>query len=173
MPVLVAIVGAVMSGIMYWFIYGKGMETVDHWLNDQRNAKRRLAARDQLERAPLKAMTESREGAVALMLLVAKDRGEPTVEQIEAIKAEMRGVLEFGRDLEARLVVARHAVDAVPLAQTAVDDLKDLLRKNLSKAELNELFIMLRKIAALHGGPTDGQDRIIAYAERLLRQPQG
>lgn len=173
MPALVAIVGAIMTGVMYWFIYGNGMEQVDHWLNDRRDTKRRLAARDAAGRAPLKAMTESRDGAVALMLLIAGERGEPTTEQLDAIKAEMRDVLEFGNDLEARLVLARHAVASVPSLQTAIDDLKDLFRSNLSKAELNELFIMLRKIAALHGGPTEGQERMIGYAERLLRAPQG
>lgn len=173
MPILIAVVGAVTTGILYWFMYGRGMEHADHWLSDRRNTKRRLAARDEQQRAPLKAMTESREGAVALMLLVAKDRGEPTTEQIAAIKAEMLGLLEFGDQAEARLIVVRHAVDAVPSAQTAVDDLKDLLRKNLAKSELNELVIMLRKIAALHGGPTEGQERIIGYAERVLRAPQG
>ena len=173
MPVLAAIVTAIISGVAYWLVWGRGMEHLDHWLSDRRNTKRRLVAREQQQRAPLKAMTESREGAVALMLLVAKDRGEPTVEQVEAIKAEMRGVLEFESEIETRLILARHAVNSVPSAQTAVDDLKDLLRKNLSKAELNELFIMLRKIAALHGGPTEGQERIIGYAERVLRAPQG
>jgi hypothetical protein len=172
MPALVAIVGAIMSGVVYWFIYGKGMEQVDHWLNDRRNTKRRLAAREAAGRAPLKAMTESRDGAVALMLLIAGERGEPTTEQLDAIRAEMRDLLEFGDDLEARLAVARHAVASAPSIQAAIDDLKDLFRSNLSKAEVNELCMMLRKIAALHGGPTEGQDRMIGYAERLLRAPQ-
>lgn len=169
MPVLVAIVGALISGVTYWFVWGRGMEHIDHWLSENRNTKRRLAARDSAQRAPLKSLRESRDGAVALMLLVAGERGEPTTEQLDAIKAEMASVLEYGDDIEARLVVVSHAVKSAPGPQAAVDELRDLLRSNLGRAELNELFLMLRKVAALHGGPTDGQERIIGYVERSLK----
>jgi hypothetical protein len=169
MPALVAIVGAIMSGVVYWFIYGKGMEQVDHWLNDRRNTRRSLAAREAAGRAPLKAMTERRDGAVALMLLIAGERGEPTPEQLEAIRAEMRDVLEFGADLEARLVVARHAVASLPSSEIGIADLTGLMQSGLTKAEFNQLFIMMRRVAALHGGPTESQDRLLALAERQLK----
>jgi hypothetical protein len=81
----------------------------------------------------------------------------------------MGSVLEYGDDIEARLVVVSHAVNSAPGPQAAVDELRDLLRSNLGRAELNELFLMLRKVAALHGGPTDGQERIIGYVERSLK----
>lgn len=170
MPVIAAVVGAIVTGLTYWVVWGNGLEHIDHWLRDGRNAKRRAAAIQEAASAPIRAIKESRDGAVALMAIVAGDRGELTAEQLEAIRAEMRDVLSYGDDLEQRLIVARHAVKSATSPENAVSDLRDLMQENLTRAEFNDLLVMLRKIAALHGGPTEGQERIIAFAERQLRR---
>ncbi len=168
MPVIAAIVGAVVTGLFYWIVWGNGGQVIEGLLSDRRNARRRAVAVDAAQRAPIRALTESRDGAVALMAAVIHERGEPTPEQIAAIKEEMRDVLGYGADLEARLIAAQHAVKAAATPENVVSDLRDLMQASLNKAEFNQLFLMLRKVAALHGGPTEGQERIIAFAERQL-----
>ncbi|WP_342362412.1 hypothetical protein [Terrarubrum flagellatum] len=168
MPVIAAIVGAITTGLMYWFVWGNGMSHLDQWLYNKRNIKRRTAAIAEAQSAPIRALKESRDGATALMALVAHVRGEPTPEQLASIKEEMRDVLGYGDDLEARLIAARHAIGVAASPDSVVLDLRDLLQNSLTKAEFNQLFLMLRKVAALHGGPTEAQERIVAFAERQL-----
>lgn len=179
MPVLAAIVGAITTGVIYWMIWGGGMEYVSHRLSagsEQKRrellARRRSEAEVEARRTALKTLPESRDGAVALMCLVAGERGELTTEQLEMIRSEMRVVLEYGSDLEERLVLARHAVQAAPSKTIALMDLRDLLRPHLTRSECEELFAMLRRVAALHGGPTDGQERLIDEIERQVPRPR-
>lgn len=179
MPIIATLVGAITTGVIYWMIWGGGMEYVSQRLRAGSEQKRReLLARRRAEseaearRTALKTLPESRDGAVALMCLVANERGEPTTEQLDLIRSEMRVMLEYGGDLEERLVLARHAVKASPSKTIALMDLRDLLRPHLTRGEFDELFAMLRRVAALHGGPTDGQDSLIGEAERQLPRPR-
>lgn len=164
----VAIVTAILSGVTYWFVWGNGMEQLDHVLGRKRNAKRRAIAIDEAQRAPLKAIEEPRDAATVLMVLVATRRGEMTGEQEALILEEMRTTLEYEGDVAGRLAVARHAATCAPSPHVVVTVLRDVLRKHLARAEFNQLSMMLRKIAALHGGPTEEQEKLIAYAERTL-----
>lgn len=179
MPVIAAVFGAIATGVIYWMIWGGGMEYLSHRLSasgEQKRrellSKRRAEAEAEARRTALKTLPETRDGAVALMCLVAGERGEMTTEQLDLVRSEMRDVLEFGSDLEERLVLARHAVQLAPSKTIALMDLRDLLRPHLSKSEFGELFAMLRRVAALHGGPTENQERLIGEAERQLPQPR-
>jgi hypothetical protein len=168
MPVIAALVGAITTGLFYWIVWGNGGEVIDRWLSQRHDSKRRDAAGDAAQRAAIRSLTDSRDGAVALMAAVAQERGEPTPEQLAVIKAQMRDVLGYGADLESRLIAVQHAVKSAPTPENVVSDLRDMMQRALTKAEFNELFLMLRKVAALHGGPAEGQERIISFAERQL-----
>lgn len=175
MPVIAAIVGAVFTGVIYWMLWGGGMEYLRDSLASHGQQKyreklqqRRAEAETEARRVALRTLPETRDGAVALMCLVASERGEPTSEQLDMIRSEMKVMLEYGADLEERLALARHAVSRAPSRTMAMLDLRDLMRPHLTGAEFGEFFAMLRRVAALHGGPTQGQENLMAEAERTL-----
>ena len=90
MPVVAAIVGAVLTGLYYWLIWGKGLEYIESRVQRSRDAKRdaqrRAAAKDAQSFAPLRSLSDARDAAAVLMFLVARQRGVPTPEQIAAIE---------------------------------------------------------------------------------------
>ena len=175
MPVIAAIVGAVLMGLFYWLIWGQGLQYIDMRLRESRDRKRdarnRAAAIEAQRLAPLRSIADARDAAAVLMILVARERGEPTPEQTAAIEREMREVLGFGAELGARFTYARFAAEQAGSAEDAVDVLAPLFQSKLTPDEREDLFGMLRRVAEVHAGPTDRQERAIERAERRLRQP--
>ena len=107
MPIAGAILGAVLTGLFYWLMWGGGLNYIDARLQQSRDRKRdlerRAGALENQRMAPLRSICDARDGAVLLMLLVASQRGVPTPEQLSAIEGEMRDVLGFGSELSGRL----------------------------------------------------------------------
>lgn len=171
MPVIAAIVGAVMTGLLYYFKYGNGMEQLDRYLGDRRSAKLRARSEAAFRAAPVRAIRDPIDAAGVLMMLVALARGTPTPEQEAAIKAEIRKVTSPGEDHGARMAYIRHAATQASDADTAVDHLAPLLRDKLNAAERDDLERMLEAVAVIHGGPIDGQEKLIARTVRLLAEP--
>ncbi|HEX2726743.1 MAG TPA: hypothetical protein VHN20_13065 [Beijerinckiaceae bacterium] len=172
MPVLLAIVGAVATGLFYWLIWGRGLEYVEHrWrasTGRRRDARRRSAAIEQQRVAPLRAIADPRDAAIVLMLTVARQRGVPTPEQIAVVERCMREVLGFGADVTERRTAAAFAAEQVVSAEDALDHLAPVLRARLTGAERAELLDMLAQVAAVHDGPTYQQQRVIDLTERQL-----
>lgn len=52
MPVIAAIVGAFMTGLVYYFLYGNGMQQLDRYLGDRRSAKMRARSEAAFRAAP-------------------------------------------------------------------------------------------------------------------------
>ena len=175
MPVIAAIVGAVLMGLFYWLIWGQGLQYIDMRLrasrDRRRDARNRAAAIENQRLAPLRSIADARDAAAVLMVLVARERAVPTPEQVAAIEREMREVLGFGAELNTRLTYATFAAEQANSVEDAVDVLAPLFRERLTAAEREDLFGMLRRVAEVHGGPTAAQERAIEYAERRLRQP--
>jgi hypothetical protein len=176
MPIIGAIVGAVVTGLFYWLLWGGGLQYIDARLQQsrdrKRDAERRAAAIENQRMAPLRSISDARDAAVLLMLLVAGERGVPTPEQLEAIGREMRDVLGFGAELDGRLAYAKFAAEQALSAQDAVDALVPLFRCTLSADERQDLFDMLRRVAEVHGGPIPLQERVIERVERRLSEAQ-
>lgn len=70
-----------MTGLMDYFIYGNGMEQLDRFLGERRNAKLRARSEASFRAAPLRAIRDPADAAGVLMTLVARARGTPTPEQ--------------------------------------------------------------------------------------------
>lgn len=170
MPVIAAAVGAVMTGLMYYFIYGNGMEQLDRFLGDRRNAKLRARSAAAFRAAPLRAIRDPADAAGVLMMLVALARGTPTPEQETAIEAEMRKVTSPDDDHGTRMAYIRHAAAQASDADTAVDHLAPLLREKLDDAERDELEQMLEAVAVIHGGLIEAQEKLIARTVRVLAE---
>src|SRR5919112_1896125 len=115
MPFAAAICGAIVTGLMYWLIWGKGLEYIDYrWrtaATTRRDAKLRGASKERQRMAALRSIQDPRDAATALMIGVAQERGDITPEQIEAIQQEMRHVLELSDDVACRLSFARFAME--------------------------------------------------------------
>ena len=172
MPIIAAVAGAVLTGLFYWLIWGKGLEYVEHRWKESRDGKRDLARRQaalQAQRtAPLRSIDDPRDAAAVLMCLVARQRGVPTPEQQAAITRQMKDVLELGDDTPHWMALGMFASEKATAPDEAVDELAPLLRGSLNAAECNELFDMLSRVAEVHGGPTPEQEKLIARVERAL-----
>ena len=174
MPVVAAVIGAIMTGLFYWLMWGGGLDYIDARIRQssdrKRDAQRRAAAIERQRMAPLRSIADARDAAAVLMVLVASQRGVPTPEQNAAIEREMREVLGFGAELTGRIAYAKFAAEQALSAEDAVDALAPLFRSNLTAGERKELFGMLRRVAEVHGGPIPAQERVIERAERRLRE---
>lgn len=170
MPIIAVIIGGIMTGLTYWFMYGNGMEQVDQLLRDRRNTKLRRQSEASFRAAPLKAIQDPAEAAGVLMVLVALARGTPTPEQERAIEDQMRRIVEPGDDLATRMVAIRHAAAQAADADTAADHLAPLLREKLDRSERDDLERMLEAVAVVHNGPTEAQEKFISRTLRVLSQ---
>jgi hypothetical protein len=174
MPFVGAILGAILTGLFYWLVWGQGLEYIEARMREsrerKRDAERRATALESQRLAPLRTLSDARDAAAALMVLVARQRGVPTPEQVAAIEHDMREVLGFNRELPERLALARFAAERAGVAEEAVDTLAPLFRAKLDSAERNDLLSMLRRVAELHGGPTELQEKLIERTERRLRE---
>jgi hypothetical protein len=175
MPVIAAITGAVLTGILYWLMWGKGLEYVEQRWRDGRDRKRDTAQRESSllskRTAPLRSVSDARDAATILMCLVAGQRGVPTPEQRAEIERHMSEVLELGGEVGQRLSFALFAAETATVPDEAVDALAPLLRERLDRAECNQLLEMLSRVADVHAGPVPEQEKLIARVERALVRP--
>lgn len=179
MPIIAALLGAIMTGVVWWLMFGRGLDYIEHRLQARGEARRarqavegRKTATRQLLLAPVRAITDPREAAALLMVLVAKARGLPTPEQMAAIEQQMVTVLGLQPgEVAARLAYVLHAADQAPSAEDAVEAASRLLRTALTPAEREDVRAMLDQVAALHGGPSDAQERLVALTLRRLSEP--
>lgn len=175
MPILLAIFGALMSGLVMWMIWGNGMEVVNHYLDARAEKKKRekdtraaIENRFQSARAPLRAIIDPREAALALLTKLAMLRGEITMEQNLALSGIAEARLQLPGKPEHHTTVAAFAVKAVEGYSAVIDELAPLLLETLTDEEKSDLFAMMEAIAGLHGGPNEGQERMIERCARVL-----
>jgi hypothetical protein len=167
MPVVAALAGAVLTGLFYWLIWGRGLDYLELRWRESRDRKRdtarRAAALEAQRSVPLRSIADPRDAATVLMALVARQRGVPTPEQSALIALEMRQILELDREVPHRLAFAMFAAEQAAVPDEAVAALAPLLRDKLTPSEREDLLGMLQRVAELHGGATDGQERLIAH----------
>lgn len=170
MPILIAVVGATTTILIWWLTRGDGLRHLDRALHDWRNTRMRRRAEAAFRASPLRTIESPADAAGVLMQFVVLARGMPTPEQEAAIEAELRQVLPAGEDVEARLVYIRHAANQAADAGTAVDLLAPLLRERLDRSEHAHLERMLESVAMVHGGPTDAQEALIARTVHAIAE---
>lgn len=173
MPVVLAILGALFSGLVMWVIWGNGMEVINHYLDQRSNKKKqekdtRLAIENRVSRAraPLRSITDPREGALALLTKLAMLRGDITMEQNVLLSRYATERFNLPDKAEHHTTLAAFAVSGVEGYSAVIDDLAPLFRETLSEAEAADLFRMMWELAKLHGGPTEPQERMV---ERMAR----
>lgn len=176
MPVIAAILGAIATGLVYWLIWGKGVDYIEQrWRagrDAKRDATRRQATITSERLAPLRSVDDPRDGATILMLLVARLRGDPTPEQVATVETEMRAVLGLNTEVTGRLAYARFAASQDLAFEDAVEDVAPKLKQALTGAEIEDLLAMLGRVATVHDGPTARQQTALDFAARRLRAPR-
>lgn len=170
MPIIAAVFGALVAGLVYWIKYGNGIEHIDNAVRDWRGTRRRMASERQIRSAPLRSLRHPADAAGVLMEMVARLRGVPTPEQEAVITAQMRGIVEAGDDLDTRMVFVRHAAAQAPDTTLAIKILAPVLHDALSFSERDHFADMLRTVAEVHQGPTEAQERLIDEIIRAIAE---
>lgn len=175
MHIIGALIGAILTGLMWWILLGNGREAINMWLDSRAEKDRQakgtadtLRAREQEKRAPLRAIADPREAATAILVAIAEARGTLTDEQRHEIRAQMRTVLGYADELDHHLAVAQHASRTAGSAATVIDEAAAMLEERLGDNERAEMLDMAIAIAALHGGATDAQEALLAKLRKRL-----
>src|SRR5204862_3950913 len=106
MPIILMILGILAISVLFWFTRMGGIEHFRRQKAQQQEKAAREAVRERLRTAHLRAVDDPREAAAVLMLLLARERGDPTREQIWLIEDKLRG-LGVTHDLAERMAQAR------------------------------------------------------------------
>jgi uncharacterized tellurite resistance protein B-like protein len=116
--------------------------------------------------APLRAIDDPRDTAMVLMLLIARENGDPTREQIAAIEKLVCATFGFGHELAARMTQARFiASRADSFAQA------DLFNKKLTIDEKCELVAMVEQVANLDGRSQAHEEALDVLVRRVGLAP--
>jgi uncharacterized tellurite resistance protein B-like protein len=168
MPVILAIIGAFFSGLFMWVVWGNGMQVINHALDSRAEKKKqaentRLAIENRMKtaRAPLRAIIDPREGALALLSKLAMLRGDITMEQNALLSRFCLDRLQMPGKAEHHTALAAYNARAVDGFEAVIEDLTPLFRETLTREESADLFAMMWEIMKLHGGPTEAQTRMI------------
>jgi uncharacterized tellurite resistance protein B-like protein len=169
MHIVGALLGAILSGLFLWVVWGNGREVIGMWI-DKYNAGVRAkkdavaiaANRRKALAAPLRAIDDPREGALVVLMRVCLARGEVTPEQREVIAAIAREKFDLTERVEHHLSLAEFAAKQAPSSEDVINSLVPLFHDRLTDDERGDLLLMLDQVASLHGGPTDVQETFVA-----------
>jgi uncharacterized tellurite resistance protein B-like protein len=171
MPIFLAILSTLTFWTIYWFIRMGGIEHFQAKRAERKEAARLADARAAQRSAPLRAVDDPRDAATILMLLIAREGGDPTREQIAAIEKTIRATFGFERDLADRMTQARFVASrADSFAQAAVL-FADLFNKRLTPDEKRHLVQMVNEIAELDGPSEAHTEAVDVLARRVGLAP--
>ncbi len=178
MPVIVAIIGALMSGLMMWMIWGNGIEVVNAWL-DGRSGKAKAKrdaiaiadAREKAAKAPLRSIGDPRDAALVLLSKLALLRGDITAEQNVLLSRFVTTRFGFEGKPEHRTAWAAFTARSGGETEIIVAELLPLLLETLPPEALDDLFLMMDELAGMHGGATEAQAHLIEHLGRKLGRP--
>jgi len=163
MPVILLILGSLLFWVLYWFVRMGGIQHFQERAAQRKEEARRAAARESARLAPLRAIDDPRDAAAILMVLIARQNGDPTREQIAFIEERLRTVFGFDRELTERVTHARFMASQCESFAQAASVFAALFRQRLTDAECRELLDMIEDVAR-HEGPSEQQaDAISAF----------
>jgi hypothetical protein len=171
MPIIVLVLSTLTLWTLYWFVRMGG---IDHFQakRAQRKEADRLAGARAVERnAPLKAIDDPRDAAVILMLLIAREGGDPTREQIAFIEKIVQATFGFEHDLRARMTQARFIASRADSFAQAAALFADLFNKKLTRDEKRELVEMVEQVANFDGGSAAHVEALEVLARRVGLAP--
>jgi uncharacterized tellurite resistance protein B-like protein len=167
MPIILLIVSTLAFWALYWFVQMGGIEHFQRRKAERKEEARRQAVRESARTASLRAVDDPRDAAAILMLLIARENGDPTREQIGAIEQKLRDMFGFERDLAERMTQARFIARQADSFEQAARVFGDLFRRRLAADERGELVDMLEDIASREG-PSETQTEAIAAFKPMI-----
>jgi uncharacterized tellurite resistance protein B-like protein len=166
MPII-AVVLTLTFWTLYWFVRMGGIHIVQA-KQAQRKAAADLANAQAAKRnAPLRAIDDPRDAATILMLLIAREGGDPTREQIAAIEKTIRSTFGLELDLPERMAQARFIASRADSFAQAAAIFSDLFNKRLTADEKRQLVQMIEEIAALDGPSSAHTEAVDVLTRRI------
>jgi hypothetical protein len=167
MPIILLIVSTLAFWALYWFVQMGGIEHFQRRKAVRKEEARRQEARESARTAPLRAVDDPRDAAAILMLLIARENGDPTREQIATIEGKLRSVFGFERDLAERMTQARFIARQPDSFEQAARVFAHLFKQRLTRDECRQLVDMLEDIAH-HEAPSENQVEAIAAFKPMI-----
>jgi uncharacterized tellurite resistance protein B-like protein len=163
MPIIGVVLLTLTFWTLYWFVRMGGIHIVQAKQAQRKAANAHAAKRN----APLRAIDDPREAATILMLLIAREGGDPTREQIAAIEKALRSTFGFEHDLAERMAQARFIASRADSFAQAAAIFSDLFNKRLTADEKRQLVQMVEEIAALDGPSSAHTEAVDVLTRRI------
>jgi uncharacterized tellurite resistance protein B-like protein len=167
MPIIAVVLSTLTVWTVYWFVRMGGIEHFRAKQAQRKEADRLARAKEAERNAPLRAIDDPRDAAVILMLLMAREGGDPTREQIAAIEKIVRTTFGFEDDLRARMTQARFIASRADSFAQAAALFADLFNKRLTLDERRQLVEMVEQVANLEGPHEAHVEAVDALARRV------
>lgn len=147
------------AGLIWWLgRAAEGARNVADAAGELRNLPRKHRFTSKSRKQGIEIIDDSREAATLLLLTVARESGEVTVEQKREISRQMQA--HFSMDPEEagdmlHQISWLSANSAVP--SNVLGRMMDVLRRYVGKDELSDLHDMMSRVARAEGEPTRAQ----------------
>jgi len=173
MPIIAVILSTLLLWTLYWFFRMGGLQHLQAKTAQKKEVERLARARASEHIAPLCAVEDPRDAAIVLMVLMAREGGDPTREHIATIEKIARSTFGFDHDLAARMTQARFAASRAHSFAQAGALFADLFNKKLTHDEKHELVDMIEEVANFEGGGEARASEIDGLARRIGLAPAG
>jgi len=167
MPIIGVILLTLAFWTIYWFIRMGGIGVVQSKRAQRKAAADAAQAQAAKRSAPLRAVDDPRDAATILMLLIAREAGDPTREQIAAIEQTIRTAFGFEHDLTERMAQARFIASRADGFVQAAAVFADLFNKRLTSGEKRQLIDMVERIAELDGPSSAHTEAVDVLTRRI------
>ena len=171
MPIIALILSTLAIWTIYWFVRMGGIDHIQAKRAQRKDADRLANARAAARNAPLRAIDDPRDAAMILMLLMARETGDPTREQIAAIEKIVRATFGFEHDHNARMTQARFIASRADSFAQAAALFADLFNKKLTLDEKRHLVEMVEEVANLEGPHEAHAEAVDVLARRVRLVP--
>lgn len=173
MPIIGLVLSSLLIWTLYWLFRLGGLEQIREKHAQRKDAERLSRARESHRRAPLEAVDDPREAAIILMLLIAREGGDPTREHIAAVEKLARSTFGFDRDLTSRMTQARFIAGRADSFAQAAALFSNLFNKKLTHEEKLELVDMVKEVARVEKTSEAHEQAIDGLSQRLGLIPSG
>jgi len=136
------------------------------------SSRRKIARARASERvAPLRAVNDPRDAAIILMLLIARENGDPTRDHIATVEKLARTTFGLDHDLAARMTQARFTAGRAESFAHGAALFTNLLNERLTPDEKRQLVDMVEHVAWVDG-PSQAQTEALAVLSERLGLPR-